>query len=128
MAQSRVGDYAKDTEHAKNRAAGAMENARSVAEDLTATARQKASKAAQAVAETTSDVSERIQNTSVYTTLCKVAREQPLATLAGAIGIGFMAGALWKLSRSQSTTERLAGQVSSYVEPHLRSLRRSLWS
>jgi ElaB/YqjD/DUF883 family membrane-anchored ribosome-binding protein len=102
--------------------------AKSTAEDLTTAARQKASEAAQAVSEKTGEMAERIQESTAYAALCKAAREQPLATLAGAIGIGFMAGALWKMSRSQSTSERLAGQVSSYVEPHLRSLRRSLWS
>ena len=64
---------------------------------------------------------------TVYASVCKAAREQPLATLAGAVAVGFMAGALWKLTRNQSTTERLASQLSSYAEPHLRSLRKSVW-
>jgi hypothetical protein len=74
-----------------------------------------------------SEMAERIQDSTVYASVCKAAREQPLATLAGAVAVGFMAGALWKLTRNQSTTERLASQFSSYAEPHLRSLRKSIW-
>ena len=76
---------------------------------------------------TAGDMVERIQDSTVYASVCKAAREQPLATLAGAVAVGFMAGALWKLTRNQSTTERLASQFSSYAEPHLRSLRKSIW-
>jgi hypothetical protein len=50
-----------------------------------------------------------------------------LATLAGAVAVGFIAGALWKVSRTQTMTERLANQFSSYAEPHLRTLRKSIW-
>jgi hypothetical protein len=76
---------------------------------------------------TAGEMAERIQDSTVYAAVCKAAREQPLATLAGAVAVGFMAGALWKLTRNQSTTERLASQFSSYAEPHLRSLRKSIW-
>ena len=76
---------------------------------------------------TAGDMVERIQDSTVYASVCKAAREQPLATLAGAVAVGFMAGALWKLTRNQTTTERLASQFSSYAEPHLRSLRKSIW-
>lgn len=68
-----------------------------------------------------------LQDNMVYASVCKAAREQPLAMLAGAVALGFMAGALWKLTRNQTTTERLAGQFSSYAEPHLRDLRKSIW-
>jgi hypothetical protein len=73
------------------------------------------------------EMAERNEGSTIYASVCKAAREQPLATLAGAVAVGFMAGALWKLTRHQSTTERLVSQVSSYAEPHLRSLRKSIW-
>jgi hypothetical protein len=77
--------------------------------------------AAQTVSDKAGELTERIQDSSVYASVCKAAREQPLATLAGAVAIGFVAGALWKLTRNQTTTERLASQFSSYAEPQLRS-------
>ena len=97
------------------------------AEDLASTAKKKATNAARMASDTAGDMAERIQDSSVYATVCRAAREQPLATLAGAVAVGFMAGALWKLTRSQSTSERLASQFSSYAEPHLRSLRKNIW-
>ena len=82
---------------------------------------------AQTVSDKAGEIAERIQDNTVYASVCKAAREQPLATLAGAVAVGFMAGALWKLSRNPSTTERLASQFSSYAEPHLRNLRKTVW-
>jgi hypothetical protein len=70
---------------------------------------------------------ERIHDSTVFASLCNAARDQPLAMLAGAVAVGFMAGAVWKLTRNQSTTERLASQFSSYAEPLLRNLRKSIW-
>jgi hypothetical protein len=95
---------------------------------LASTAKKKATDAAQTVSDKAGEMAERIQDSTVYATLCKAAREQPLATLAGAVAIGFMAGALWKVTRRQTMTERLANQFSSYAEPHLRSLRKNIWS
>jgi hypothetical protein len=53
--------------------------------------------AAQTVSDKAGEIAESIQDNTVYASVCKAAREQPLATLAGAVAIGFMAGALWKL-------------------------------
>ena len=100
MAQSYTGDYASKGQYGQT-ATGKMHRA--------------------------GEMAERNQDSTIYATVCKAAREQPLATLAGAVAVGFMAGALWKLTRHQSTTERLASQFSSYAEPHLRSLRKSIW-
>ena len=97
------------------------------AEDLASTAKKKATNAARMASDTAGDMAERIQDSSVYTTVCRAAREQPLATLAGAVAVGFIAGALWKMGRSQTMTERLASQFSSYAEPHLRTLRKNIW-
>ncbi len=97
------------------------------AEDLTSTAKKKATNAARMASDKAGDMAERIQDSSVYATVCRAAREQPLATLAGAVAVGFMAGALWKVRRTQTVTERLASQFSSYAEPHLRTLRKSIW-
>jgi hypothetical protein len=97
------------------------------AEDLASTAKKKATNAARMASDTAGDIAERIQDSSVYATVCKAAREQPLATLAGAVAVGFMAGALWKVGRNQTMTERLASQFSSYAEPHLRTLRKNIW-
>jgi ElaB/YqjD/DUF883 family membrane-anchored ribosome-binding protein len=113
----RTGEQAEET----------MDKVRQTAEEYADTARQKASDAAEAVKETASDVADRIQNSTVYTSACRMAREQPLATLAGVLAVGFMAGALWKLTRNQSTADRIASQLSSYTEPHLKTLRRNLW-
>ena len=89
--------------------------------------KDKATNAAQTMSDKAGELTERVQDSTVYASVFKAAREQPLATLAGAVAIGFMAGALWKLTRNQSTTERLAAQFSSYAEPHLRNLRKSIW-
>jgi hypothetical protein len=72
-------------------------------------------------------VAARSQDSMVYATVCKAAREQPLATLVGAVAIGFMAGALWRATRSHTMAERMTNQFSTYAEPHLRSLRKNIW-
>ena len=125
-----TGDYTANgryAEAAKEKVGETMDRVMEGAEDLASTAKKKASDAAHAVSDKASEMAERVQDSTVYATVCKVAREQPLATLAGAVAVGFMAGALWKLTRSQSTSERLASQFSSYAEPHLRSLRKNIW-
>lgn len=130
MAQSYTGDYTANGESAEKiaaKASEALEKAKGTAEDFTSSAKQKATEAAHAVAEKTGEMAGRIQHSTAYTSMCRVAREQPLATLAGAIAVGVMAGALWKLSRKQTTAEKLTAQVSSFAEPHLRSLRRNIW-
>ena len=76
---------------------------------------------------TAGEMAERIQDSTVYASVCKAAREQPLATLAGAVAVGFIAGALWKLTRNQSATERLASEFSSFADPHLKTLRKNIW-
>jgi ElaB/YqjD/DUF883 family membrane-anchored ribosome-binding protein len=111
----------------KDKMGDTMNRAMEGAEDMASAARKTASDAARTVSDKASEMAERVQDSTVYSTVCKAAREQPLATLAGAVAIGFMAGALWKLTRSQSTSERLASQFSSYAEPHLRSLRKNIW-
>lgn len=129
MAQD-TGDYAangRSGETAKEKVGETMERVMESAEDMAATAKKKASEAAQTVSDKAGEMAERIQDSTVYASVCKAAREQPLATLAGAVAVGFMAGALWKLTRNQSTTDRLASQFSSYAEPHLRSLRKNIW-
>ena len=125
-----TGDYTangRSTEAIKDKAGETMDRMIEGAEDLASTAKKKATDAAHAVSDKASEMAERVQDSTIYTTVCKTAREQPLATLAGAVAIGFMAGALWKLTRSQSTSDRLASQFSSYAEPHLRSLRKNIW-
>ena len=130
MAQSYTGDYAangRSGEKAKEKMGDTMDSVMGSAEELASMAKKKASDAAQTVSEKAGEMAERIQDSTVYASVCKAAREQPLATLAGAVAIGFMAGALWKLTRSQSTTDRLASQFSSYAEPHLKTLRKNIW-
>ncbi len=130
MAQSYTGDYAangRTGEKAKEKMGDTMDSVMGSAEELASTAKKKASDAAQTVSDKAGEMAERIQDSTVYASVCKAAREQPLATLAGAVAIGFMAGALWKLTRSQSTTDRLASQFSSYAEPHLKTLRKNIW-
>jgi ElaB/YqjD/DUF883 family membrane-anchored ribosome-binding protein len=130
MAQHSTSDYVpngRTAEEMKDKAGETMDRVMESAEELASTAKKKASDAAQTVSDRASEMAERVQDSTVYATVCKAAREQPLATLAGAVAIGFMAGALWKLTRSQSTSERLASQFSSYAEPHLRSLRKNIW-
>ena len=130
MAQSYTGDYAangRTGEKAKDKMGDTMDSVMGSAEELASTAKKKASDAAQTVSDKAGAMAERIQDSTVYASVCKAAREQPLATLAGAVAIGFMAGALWKLTRSQSTTDRLASQFSSYAEPHLKTLRKNIW-
>lgn len=130
MAQSYTGDYAangRSGEKAKDKMGDTMDSVMGSAEELASTAKKKASDAAQTVSEKAGEMAERIQDSTVYASVCKAAREQPLATLAGAVAIGFMAGALWKLTRTQSTTDRLASQFSSYAEPHLKTLRKNIW-
>ncbi len=125
-----TGDYTangRSAEAAKEKVGETMDRVMEGAEEMASTAKKKASEAAQTVSDKASEMAERVQDSTVYATVCKVAREQPLATLAGAVAVGFMAGALWKLTRSQSTSERLASQFSSYAEPHLRSLRKNIW-
>jgi ElaB/YqjD/DUF883 family membrane-anchored ribosome-binding protein len=114
-------------EQPKDKAGETMDRMMESAEDLASTAKKKATKAARMASDTAGDMAERIQESSVYATVCRAAREQPLATLAGAVAVGFMAGALWKVGRNQTMTERLASQFSSYAEPHLRSLRKNIW-
>jgi hypothetical protein len=111
----------------KDKMGDTMNRAMESAEDMASSARKTASDAAQTVSDKAGEMAERIQDSTIYATVCKAAREQPLATLAGAVAIGFMAGALWKLTRNQSATERLANQFSSYAEPQLRNLRKSIW-
>ena len=130
MAQSYTGDHAangRSGEKAKDKVGETMDRAMETAEDMATTAKKKASEAAQTVSDKASEMAERVQDSTVYASVCKAAREQPLATLAGAVAIGFMAGALWKLTRNQSTTDRLASQFSSYAEPHLKTLRKNIW-
>jgi ElaB/YqjD/DUF883 family membrane-anchored ribosome-binding protein len=130
MAQSYTGDYAangRSGEKAKDKVGEAMDRVMESADDMATTAKKKASEAAQTVSDKASEMAERVQDSTVYASVCKAAREQPLATLAGAVAIGFMAGALWKLTRNQSTTDRLASQFSSYAEPHLKTLRKNIW-
>ena len=130
MAQSYTGDYAangRSGEKAKDKVGETMDRVMESAEDMATTAKKKASEAAQTVSDKASEMAERVQDSTVYASVCKAAREQPLATLAGAVAIGFMAGALWKLTRTQSTTDRLASQFSSYAEPHLKTLRKNIW-
>ena len=130
MAQSYTGDYAangRSGEKAKDKVGETMDRVMESAEDMASTAKKKASDAAQTVSDKAGEMAERIQDSTVYASVCKAAREQPLATLAGAVAIGFMAGALWKLTRTQSTTDRLASQFSSYAEPHLKTLRKNIW-
>jgi ElaB/YqjD/DUF883 family membrane-anchored ribosome-binding protein len=130
MAQSYTGDdAAKDRsgETAKDKMGETMNRVTESADDLTSTAKKKASDAAQTVSDKAGEMAERIQDSTVYASVCRAAREQPLATLAGAVAIGFMAGALWKLTRNQSTADRLASQFSSYAEPHLKTLRKNIW-
>lgn len=129
MAQYTGDDAAngRSGETAKEKVGETMERVMESAEDMAATAKKKASEAAQTVSDKAGEMAERIQDSTVYASVCKAAREQPLATLAGAVAVGFMAGALWKLTRNQSTTDRLASQFSSYAEPHLRSLRKNIW-
>ena len=125
-----TGDYTangRSPEAIKDKAGETMERMIEGAEGVASTAKKTAMDAAQTVSDKAGELTERIQDSTVYSTVCKAAREQPLATLAGAVAIGFMAGALWKLTRSQSTSERLASQFSSYAEPHLRSLRKNIW-
>ena len=114
-------------EQPKDKAGETMDRMMESAEDLASTAKKKATNAARMASDTAGDMAERIQESSVYATVCRAAREQPLATLAGAVAVGFMAGALWKVGRNQTMTERLASQFSSYAEPHLRSLRKNIW-
>ena len=114
-------------EQPKDKAGETMDRTMESAEDLASTAKKKATNAARMASDTAGDIAERIQDSSVYATVCRAAREQPLATLAGAVAVGFMAGALWKVGRSQTMTERLASQFSSYAEPHLRTLRKNIW-
>jgi ElaB/YqjD/DUF883 family membrane-anchored ribosome-binding protein len=128
MAQSYTGDYAaKSAETAKDKMGETMDRVRDSAEELASTAKRKASDAAQTVSDKAGEMAERIQDSTVYASVCRAAREQPLATLAGAVAVGFMAGALWKLTRNQSTADRLASQFSSYAEPHLKTLRKNIW-
>lgn len=125
-----TGDYTangRSTEAMKEKAGETMERITEGAGELASTAKKKAMDAAQTASDKAGEIAESIQDNTVYATVCKAAREQPLATLAGAVAIGFIAGALWKLSRNQSTTERLASQFSSYAEPHLRNLRKTIW-
>ena len=118
----------RSPEAIKDKAGETMERMIEGAEGVASTAKKTAMDAAQTVSDKAGDLTERIQDSTVYASVCKAAREQPLATLAGAVAIGFVAGALWKLTtRNQSTTERLASQVASYAEPHLRNLRKSIW-
>ena len=111
----------------KEKAGETMERMIEGAEEAASKAQKKAMNAAQTVSDRAGELTERIQDSTVYASVCKAAREQPLATLAGAVAIGFVAGALWKLTHNQSTTERLASQFSSYAEPHLRNLRKTIW-
>jgi hypothetical protein len=125
-----TGDYAangRSGETAKDKVGDTMERVMEGAEDMAATAKKKASDAAQTVSDKAGEMAERIQDSTVYASVCKAAREQPLATLAGAVAVGFMAGALWKLTRNRSATDRLASQFSSYAEPHLKTLRKNIW-
>jgi ElaB/YqjD/DUF883 family membrane-anchored ribosome-binding protein len=114
-------------EQPKDKAGETMDRMMESAEDLASTAKKKATNAARMASDTAGDMAERIQDSSVYATVCRAAREQPLATLAGAVAVGFIAGALWKVGRNQTMTERLASQFSSYAEPHLRTLRKNIW-
>jgi ElaB/YqjD/DUF883 family membrane-anchored ribosome-binding protein len=130
MAQSYTGDYAangRSGETAKDKVGDTMDRVMESAEEMASNAKKKASDAAQTVSDRAGEMAERIQESTVYASVCKAAREQPLATLAGAVAIGFMAGALWKLTRNQTTTERLTNQFSSYAEPHLKTLRKNIW-
>src|SRR5688500_13980944 len=126
-----TGDYkanGRSPETIKEKAGETMERMTEGAEELASTAKKTAMDAAQTVSDKAGELTERIQDSTVYASVCRAAREQPLATLAGAVAIGFVAGALWKLTtRNQSTTERLASQFSYYAAPHLRNLRKSIW-
>jgi len=130
MAQPYTGDYAangRSGETAKDKVGETMDRVMENAEEMASTAKKKATDAAQTVSDKAGEMAERIQDSTVYASVCKAAREQPLATLAGAVAIGFMAGALWKLTRSQSTSERLASQFSSFADPHIKTLRKNIW-
>ncbi|MFM9846369.1 MAG: hypothetical protein ACKVP3_04330 [Hyphomicrobiaceae bacterium] len=130
MAQSYTGDYAangRPGETAKDKVGDTMDRVMEGAEELASTAKKKASDAAQTVSDTAGEMAERIQDSTVYASVCKAAREQPLATLAGAVAVGFIAGALWKLTRNKSATERLASEFSSFADPHLKTLRKNIW-
>ena len=125
-----TGDYTangRSAEAIKDKAGETMERMIEGAEEAASTAKKKAMNATQTVSDKAGEMAEQIQDSTVYAAVCKAAREQPLATLAGAVAIGFVAGALWKLTRNQSTTERLASQFSSYAEPHLHNLRKNIW-
>ena len=96
-----TGDYTANGRTAdaiKDKAGETMERMIEGAQDAASTAKKKTMDAAQTVGDKAGELTERIQDSSVYASVCKTAREQPLATLAGAVAIGFVAGALWKLT------------------------------